>query len=87
MISPGLGSIDKVPVHLIVGQNDTHCSPANAQRIASEIGSAVRTIDIIPGFTHGSFEVETDPDYVQKVLNALADDDSYFKEAVKDFLQ
>ena len=33
MISPGLDSIDTVPIHLIVGTDDTHCSLAHAERI------------------------------------------------------
>lgn len=64
MISPGLDSIDKVPIHLIVGENDTHCSLDHAKRIQSEIGSAVKSLDVIPGFTHGSFAGHTDKDYV-----------------------
>ena len=64
MISPGLGSIDKVPIHLIVGEKDTHCSLEHAKRIESEIGSAVRSLDVMPGFTHGSFGSATGKDYV-----------------------
>jgi predicted esterase len=45
MISPGLGSIDKVPIYMIVGSEDTHCSLDHAQRIAREIGPAVKTLD------------------------------------------
>lgn len=76
MISPGLDSIDKVPIHLIVGERDTHCSPDHARRIQSEIGSAVKSLDLVPGFGHGTFESATGKDYVQIVLNALAADDS-----------
>jgi len=75
MISPGLGSIDKVPIHLIVGEADTHCSLDHAHRIRREIGSGVKSLDIIPGFTHGSFEHATGKDYVNLVLNALAAED------------
>jgi hypothetical protein len=30
LIDPGLDSIDKVPLHFIVGENDTHCSLEHA---------------------------------------------------------
>ena len=52
LISPGLESIDKVPIHLIVGEKDDKCSLNNAKRIANEIGPAVRSLDIIPDTKH-----------------------------------
>ena len=76
MISPGLNSIDKVPIHLIVGENDTHCSLEHAKRIQSEIGPAVRSLDVMPGFSHGTFASATSSEYVQLVLDALAAEDS-----------
>ena len=72
MISPGLGSIDKVAVHLIVAEGDTHCSPYHARRIQREIGSGVKSFDIVKGFTHGTFGKATGKDYVDVVLKALA---------------
>ena len=76
MISPGLNSIDKVPIHLIVGENDTHCSLEHAKRIQSEIGPAVRSLAVMPGFEHNTFGSATGKDYVQLVLDALAAEDS-----------
>ena len=75
MISPGLGPIDKVPIHLIVGEADTHCSLDHARRIRREIGSGVKSLDIIPGETHGSFESATGQDYDHLLLKALAAED------------
>ena len=72
MVSPGLESIDKVPIHLIVGEKDMHCSLEHAQRIQSEIGSAVRSLDVMPGYEHGTFGSGTDAEYVNLVLDALA---------------
>ena len=60
---------------MIVGEKDTHCSPDHARRIQSEIGGAVKSLDLIPGFTHGSFEGHTDKSYVDVVLKALAAND------------
>jgi fermentation-respiration switch protein FrsA (DUF1100 family) len=57
---------------MIVGTKDTHCSLAHAQRIKSEIGHAVKSLDTVEGFTHGDFEVGTNTDYVNLVLIALA---------------
>lgn len=76
MISPGLGSIDTVPIHLIVGTEDTHCSLEHAERIQSEIGPAVRSLDTVAGFSHGSFGSATGKDYVDLVLRVLATDDN-----------
>ena len=55
LISPGLESINKVPIHLLVGENDQHCDLNHAKRIQSEIGTAVKNLNVIPGFSHGSF--------------------------------
>ncbi len=76
MISPGLDSIDTVPIHLIVGEVDTHCSLDHAKRIQAEIGSAVKSLDVMPGFSHGSFNGATGKDYVNTVIAALQADDS-----------
>ena len=72
LVSPGLDSISQVPIHLIVGTNDTHCSLDNAKRIKSEIGAAVKSLSTVDGFTHGSFESATGQDYVDLVEAQLA---------------
>ena len=76
MISPGLNSITQVPIHLIVGLDDTHCSLEHAKRIKDEIGGAVKNIETIPGATHGYFESATGKDYVDVVFAQLAADDN-----------
>ena len=76
MISPGLDSIDSVPIHLLVGKDDTHCSLAHAKRIQSEIGPAVRSLNAIAGFSHGTFGHATGQKYVDLVLSVLAADDA-----------
>ena len=79
MISPGLDSIDKVPLHFIVGGADTHCSLDHARRIQAEIGPMAKSISIIDGATHGYFEGATGADYVNTVLEQLAaDEDSVY---------
>ena len=67
MITPGLDSITQVPIHLIVGKADTHCSLEHAKRIKDEIGSAVKNISTIDGATHGYFESATGKSYVDLV--------------------
>ena len=76
MVSPGLDSITKVPIHLIVGTKDTHCSLDHAKRIQSEIGDAVKSLSPVEGFSHGSFESATGQDYVDLVEAQLAADDN-----------
>lgn len=85
MISPGLDSIDTVPIHLIVGEDDTHCSLEHAWRIASEIGPAVRSLDPVAGFSHGTFGNATGEDYVNLVLKRLQDADEPLKEEKLEF--
>ena len=75
MVNPGLSSITQVPIHLIVGLSDTHCSLLHAERIKKEIGGAVKNIETIPGATHGYFESATGKDYVDIVDAQLAADD------------
>lgn len=87
MISPGLGSINTVPIHLIAGAEDTHCSYEHAQRIQSEIGPAVRSLDSMPGFEHGTFGSATSEDYVNMVLKSLEADDAPLSNEAKQFLQ
>ena len=67
MINPGLSSITQVPIHLIVGTDDTHCSMEHAERIKNEIGSAVKSISPMEGFSHGTFESATEKNYVDTV--------------------
>jgi len=55
-----------------VGTDDTHCSLAHAERIRSEIGSAVRSLHTVEGFSHVSFDRATGEDYVNLVLSVLA---------------
>ena len=80
LIAPGLDSIDSVPIHLLVGSDDTHCSLDHAYRIASEIGDAVKSVDVVDGFSHGSFGSATNIEYVNMVLAALEADDTVSKE-------
>ena len=72
MVSPGLGSINQVPIHLIVGKSDTHCSLDHAKRIKDEIGNAVINLNTIEGAGHGWFESATGEDYVNLVDAQLA---------------
>ena len=81
MISPGLDSIDTVPIHLVVGSDDTHCSLEHAQRIQSEIGPAVRSLDTMDGFSHGTFGGATGQEYVDLILKLLAEDESAGEQA------
>ena len=74
-MSPGLDSITHVPIHLISGTKDTHCSLDNAKRIQSEIGAAVKSVSPVEGFSHGSFESATGQDYVDLVEAQLAADE------------
>lgn len=90
MISPGLDSIDTVPIHLVVGADDTHCSLEHAQRIQKEIGSAVRSLDTMEGFSHGTFGSATEKEYVDLILKLLAEDESqadHANEAAEYILQ
>ena len=76
MINPGLDSITQVPIHLIVGKADTHCSLEHAERIKNEIGDTVKNIATIDGATHGYFESATGQDYVDIVEAQLAADEN-----------
>ena len=59
----------------MAGAEDTHCSADHAERIKSEIGPAVVTLDKVPDFNHGTFGSATDKAYVDLVDKNLAMDD------------
>ena len=68
LISPGLESINKVPIHILVGEKDTICSVNHAKKIANEIGPAVRSFDIIPGVRHNIVAMNSDKYIIDLVL-------------------
>ena len=68
LISPGLESIDKVPIHIIIGEKDDTCPLNKAKRIKNEIGSAVRSFDIIPGVRHNIVAMNSDKYIIDLVL-------------------
>ena len=84
LIAPGLDSINQVPIHMLVGADDTHCSLDHARRIAAEIGNGtVRSIDVMDGFEHGTFGSATGEEYVNTILRVLAEDDNEKKMSNK----
>jgi len=80
LIKPGLASIKHVPMHFVVGTRDEHCSLSQAERVREEIGSAVKSIDIIQGADHGYFDYATDQHYVNTILDILAIDETQTHE-------
>ena len=68
LISPGLDSINMVPIHILVGEKDTICSVNHAKKIANEIGPAVRSFDIIPGVRHNIVAMNSDKYIIDLVL-------------------
>ena len=71
LIGGGLSELTEVPIHFIVGQDDSHCSLENAHRIAREIGPAVQSVSTIRGGTHLYFETSTDPRYVDLIVQQI----------------
>jgi len=58
LISPGLGAIGTVPIHLMVAEDDDICSDEAAKRIQTEIGERVQSYTSVPGVGHSYFMTE-----------------------------
>jgi len=66
-----LDSIDKVPIAMWVGSDDSLCDKTQAEDIRDTIGDAVKYYREIPGFNHMSFASANDEDFVNDVINQL----------------
>lgn len=70
MIEPGLGSIDKVPIMLLVAENDLQCPASYISRLEKEI-PAIKASQVIPGASHSFFATTTSPDFVKLLTEQI----------------
>ena len=73
LVTPGLESIDKVTVQMVVAPHDTLCSAAQAERVKNEIGGGVKRYTTIEGTNigHSYFGVNNDPTWLANIVDQI----------------
>ena len=64
-----LASIEQVPISMLVGSEDTLCTPQQAEDTAETIGDAVMHFEIIQGFDHVTFGTANDQKFINLVIS------------------
>ena len=70
-MTPGLDSIDKVTVQMVVAPHDTICPAAQAERVKNEIGGGVKRYTTIDGTNigHTYFGGNNDPTWLANIVD------------------
>lgn len=71
LVTPGLASIDTVPVQMIVANNDTTCPADKAKQVSEEIPSMTNYSVLAGDYDHDVFAWNNFPDFMEELVEQI----------------